>query len=72
MIARRGRQACVTVYPPRFGHHFSHTWLDRGGPEGDLMELGGTDYFFCSGSLRMISFGRKVLPHAYLADAGPD
>lgn len=21
------------------GHHFSHTWLERGGPEGDLMEL---------------------------------
>ena len=27
--------------PPRFRHHFSHTWLDRGGPEGDLMELNG-------------------------------
>src|SRR5437016_5557004 len=25
----------------RFRHHFSHTWLDRGGPEGDLMELNG-------------------------------
>jgi hypothetical protein len=24
-----------------FRHHFSHTWLDRGGPEGDLMELNG-------------------------------
>jgi hypothetical protein len=22
-------------------HDFSHTWLDRGGPEGDLMELNG-------------------------------
>jgi len=22
-------------------HHFSHTWLDRGGAEGDLMELNG-------------------------------
>ena len=22
-------------------HNFSHTWLDRGGPEGDLMELNG-------------------------------
>jgi len=22
-------------------HYFSHTWLDRGGPEGDLMELNG-------------------------------
>ena len=25
----------------RFRHHFSHTWLDRGGAEGDLMELNG-------------------------------
>jgi hypothetical protein len=23
------------------GTHFSHTWLDRGGAEGDLMELNG-------------------------------
>jgi hypothetical protein len=22
-------------------HNFSHTWLDRGGAEGDLMELNG-------------------------------
>src|SRR6266700_1504870 len=28
-------------YPHRFRHHFSHTWLDRGGAEGDLMELNG-------------------------------
>ena len=41
MTARRGRQARVSVYPHRFRHHFSHTWLDRGGPEGDLMELNG-------------------------------
>jgi integrase/recombinase XerD len=41
MIARRGRQAGVAVHPHRFRHHFSHTWLDRGGPEGDLMELNG-------------------------------
>jgi len=41
MIARRGRQADVDAYPHRFRHHFSHTWLDRGGPEGDLMELNG-------------------------------
>ena len=25
----------------RFRHHFSHTWLDRGGAEGGLMELNG-------------------------------
>jgi len=41
MAARRGEQCGVDVYPHRFRHHFSHTWLDRGGPEGDLMELNG-------------------------------
>ncbi len=41
MIARRGRQCGVDLFPHRFRHHFSHTWLDRGGPEGDLMELNG-------------------------------
>jgi len=41
MIARRGRQCGTDVWPHRFRHHFSHTWLDRGGPEGDLMELNG-------------------------------
>jgi site-specific recombinase XerD len=41
MIKRRGAQAGVRVYPHRFRHHFSHTWLERGGAEGDLMELNG-------------------------------
>ena len=41
VIARRGRQAGLAVYPHRFRHHFSRTWLDRGGTEGDLMELNG-------------------------------
>jgi len=41
VVARRGRQCGVTVYPHRFRHHFSHTWLDRGGAEQDLMELNG-------------------------------
>lgn len=41
MIVRRGRQCGVRVYPHRFRHHFSHVWLDRGGPEGDLIELNG-------------------------------
>jgi integrase len=41
LIARRGRQCGVAVHPHRFRHRFSHTWLDRGGPEGDLMELNG-------------------------------
>ena len=40
-VARRVRQCGVEVWPHRFRHHFSHTWLDRGGPEGDLMELNG-------------------------------
>jgi integrase/recombinase XerD len=40
-VARRGRQCGVTAYPHRFRHHFSHTWLDRGGAERDLMELNG-------------------------------
>jgi integrase/recombinase XerD len=40
-VVRRGRQCGVTVYPHRFRHHFSHTWLDRGGAERDLMELNG-------------------------------
>jgi site-specific recombinase XerD len=41
VVRRRGDQAGVRVYPHRFRHHFSHTWLDRGGAEGDLMELNG-------------------------------
>ena len=41
IIARRGHQCGVTAYPHRFRHHFSHTWLDRGGAEQDLMELNG-------------------------------
>ena len=40
-VACRGREAGLEVWPHRFRHHFSHTWLDRGGPEGDLMELNG-------------------------------
>ena len=41
MITRRSRQTGVEAFPHRFRHHFSHAWLDRGGPEGDLMELNG-------------------------------
>ena len=37
MIARRGPQYGVNAWPHRFRHHFSHTWLDRGGAKGDLM-----------------------------------
>jgi hypothetical protein len=40
-VARRGEKAAVAVHLQRFRHHFSHTWLERGGAEGDLMELNG-------------------------------
>jgi site-specific recombinase XerD len=43
IVERRGEQAGIKVNPHRFRHHFSHTWLDRGGAEGDLMELNGWD-----------------------------
>jgi integrase len=39
VIVRRGRQCGMEVFPHR--HHFSHTWLDRGGAEGNLMDLNG-------------------------------
>jgi integrase len=41
LVARRGEQAGVAAHPQRFRHHVSHTWLDRGGAEGDLMQLNG-------------------------------
>jgi site-specific recombinase XerD len=41
VTVRRGRQCGIEVFPHRFRHHFSHTWLDRGGAEGDLMGLNG-------------------------------
>ena len=41
IVAKAGRKAGVALYPHRFRHHFSHTWLDRGGGGGDLMELNG-------------------------------
>jgi integrase len=34
----------AAILPHRFRHHFSHTWLDRGGAEGDLMELNGWSF----------------------------
>jgi integrase len=39
VIERRGRDAGVEVNPHKFRHTFSHVFLDRGGAEGDLMEL---------------------------------
>ena len=48
IVARRARQCGVNAYPHRFRHHFSHTWLDRGGAERDLMELNGWTSPRCS------------------------
>jgi len=41
IVVRRGEECGVSARPHRFRHHFSHTWLARGGAEGDLMELNG-------------------------------
>ena len=41
IVGKVGRQCGVTAYLHRFRRHFSHTWLDRGGTERDLMELNG-------------------------------
>ena len=48
MIGSRGRQCGVDAYPHRFRHHFSHTWLDRGGPEGDLRNSTAGPHLRCS------------------------
>jgi integrase/recombinase XerD len=41
MIERRGLESGVEVNPHKFRHTFTHVFLDRGGAEGDLMELNG-------------------------------
>jgi len=41
LVVRRGQECGVLLYPHRFRHHFCQAWLDRGGAEGDLMELNG-------------------------------
>lgn len=41
MIIRRADEAGLKINPHKFRHTFSHNWLDRGGAEGDLMELNG-------------------------------
>jgi site-specific recombinase XerD len=41
VVERRGDAAGLEVNPHRFRHTFSHVFLDRGGAEGDLMELNG-------------------------------
>ena len=41
VIARRGGECGVEVFPHRIRRHFTHTWLDCGRAEGGLMELSG-------------------------------
>jgi integrase/recombinase XerD len=41
IVVRQGQECGVRLHPHRFRHHFAHAWLDRGGAEGDLMELSG-------------------------------
>ena len=41
MIERRASQGGRRGQPAQVPAHFSHVWLDRGGAEGDLMELNG-------------------------------
>lgn len=41
LVTRAGKKAGIHLYPHRFRHHFSHTWLDRGGEGRDLMDLNG-------------------------------
>ena len=41
MITRRGVDVGLKIHPHMFRHTFSHNWLDKGGAEGDLMELNG-------------------------------
>lgn len=45
MISRRGQQAGVDAWTHRFRHHFSHTWLDRDGSEGEVAFAGAVARF---------------------------
>jgi site-specific recombinase XerD len=56
MVRRRGTEAGLSaVYPHKFRHNFSHSWLDNGGTEGDLMELNGW-----SGPQMLARYGRSA------------
>jgi hypothetical protein len=59
VITRRGAQCGMEVFPHRFRHRFSHSSRDRGGPEGDLMELNGWSQITGQGPMR-----RTVMPSA--------
>ncbi len=55
MIERRASQAGIRLHPHMFRHTFSHNWLDRGGAEGDLMELNGWE-----GPQMLARYGRSA------------
>ena len=71
-VIRHGRQAGVDAWTHRFRHHFSHTWLDRGGSEGDLMELNGlsSPQMLRRGDLLVVSSARPGSEGLSL-EAGP-
>jgi integrase len=48
VTVRRGRQCGIEVFPHRFRHLISHTWLDHASAAGDLMELNGWTSPGCS------------------------
>jgi len=72
MIERRGKQAGVEVNPHKFRHHFSHTFLDRGGAEGDLMELNGWSASSRSHRHLLPQRGRAVEIASRTVEATPD
>lgn len=41
VITRRARRLGMKIHPHMFRHTMSSNWLDKGGAEGDLMELNG-------------------------------
>ena len=55
MIERRASQAGIRLHPHMFRHTFSHNWLDKGGAEGDLMELNGWE-----GPQMLARYGRSA------------
>jgi integrase/recombinase XerD len=55
MIERRAAQAGIKMHPHMFRHTFSHNWLDKGGAEGDLMELNGWE-----GPQMLARYGRSA------------
>lgn len=55
MAGWRGAQTGIEVRPQKLRHHFSHTWLDNGGAEGDLIPLNGS-----AGPQMLALYGRSA------------